>query len=608
VRTAGRIRDADLEEVRRRANLIEVASEYMQVKRAGRLYKALCPFHAEKTPSFSLDPAKGLWHCFGCGEGGDTIRLIEKLENLQFVEAIERLAQMTGVDLHYEQLSEADRAAQRRRSRLVDAHREAAAFYHETLKRAPEASDARTYLLQGRGFTKETLELFQVGFSLPKWDSLVSHLKGKGFPEPEIVEAGLGARRQDDGGLVDRFRGRVMFPIHDLTGDPVAFGARKMGNEDGPKYLNSAESPIYKKSTVLYALNRAKGEIVKTGRGLIVEGYTDVIALHQAGISNAVATCGTALGLDHLRGLQRFTQDLVLSLDSDEAGGTAAERTYDQMIGEAQQMGLTLRVVLMPTGDDPADTVVKAGPEGFRALVEKAVPLLEFVLRREADRYAVGDADDRDRVLRKGLTLLAKTQSGVIRREAARLFSGWIKVDPDTLFVELDKTMRTGTTSRAATGTILRRASGQVRLEREALRLALQQQRVVKARMEDVSTEFFSIPAHRTIWAALLKGTDPALLAESLDDDDARRTATQLAVEPIPLDGDLTDDAVERLAIAVFSRLKEFVLNREIERLTPQLQRLNPLENPKEHDELFAKLLDLQRQKRELNEIREGDE
>jgi len=608
MRTAGRIRDADLEEVRRRANLIEVASEYMQVKRAGRLYKALCPFHAEKTPSFSLDPAKGLWHCFGCGEGGDTIRLIEKLENLQFVEAIERLAQMTDVDLHYEQLSEADRAAQRRRGRLVDAHREAAAFYHETLKRASEASDARTYLLQQRGFTKETLELFQVGFSPPKWDSLVSHLKGKGFTEPEIVDAGLGARRQDDGGLVDRFRGRVMFPIHDLTGDPVAFGARKMGDGEGPKYLNSAESPIYKKSQVLYALNRAKGEIVKTGRGLIVEGYTDVIALHQAGISHAVATCGTALGLDHLRGLQRFTQDLVLSLDSDEAGGAAAERTYDQMIGDAQQMGLTLRVVVMPPGDDPADSVAKAGAEGFRALVDGAVPLLEFVLRREADRYAHGDAEDRDRVLRKGLTLLAKTQSGVIRREAARLFSGWIKVDPDNLFVELDKTMRTGTTSRAATGTILRRASGQVRLEREALRLALQQQRVVKARMEDVSTDFFSVPAHRTIWAALLKGTDPSLLAESLDDDEARRTATQLAVEPIPLDGELTDDAVERLAIAVFSRLKEFVLNREIEQLTPQLQRLNPLENPKEHDELFAKLLDLQRQKRDLNEIGEGDE
>ncbi|TMK77336.1 MAG: hypothetical protein E6G46_11920 [Actinobacteria bacterium] len=259
MRTAGRIRDADLEEVRRRANLIDVASEYMQVKRAGRLYKALCPFHAEKTPSFSLDPAKGLYFCFGCHEGGDVIKLVEKLDNLSFVEAIERLAQMTGVDLHYEQLSDADRAAHRRRARLVDAHREAAAYYHETLKRASEASDARAYLLQQRGFTKETLELFQVGFSLPKWDALVTHLKGKGFSEQEIADAGLGARRQD-GGLVDRFRGRVMFPIHDLTGDPVAFGARKMGTEDGPKYLNSAESPIYKKSQVLYALNRANRE------------------------------------------------------------------------------------------------------------------------------------------------------------------------------------------------------------------------------------------------------------------------------------------------------------------------------------------------------------
>jgi len=607
VRTAGRIRDADLEEVRRRANLIEVASEYMQVKRAGRLYKALCPFHAEKTPSFSLDPAKGLWHCFGCGEGGDTIRLIEKIENLSFVEAIERLAQMTGVDLQYERLSQADRAAHRRRARLVDAHREAATYYHDTLKRASEASDARTYLLQQRGFTKETLEEFQVGFSLPKWDALVNHLKGKGFSEQEIADAGLGARRQD-GGLVDRFRGRVMFPIHDLTGDPVAFGARKMGNEDGPKYLNSSESPIYKKSQVLYALNRAKGEIVKTARGLIVEGYTDVIALHQAGIQTAVATCGTALGLEHLRGLQRFTQDVVLSLDADEAGGLAAERTYDQMIGDAQQMGITLRVVVMPPGDDPADSVAKAGADGFLALVDGAIPLLEFVLKREADRYSVGDAEVQARALRSSLRLLAKTESSVVRNEAARRLSGWIGVDPSIVFVELEKVMTTGITSRSTTGTILRRASGQVRREQDALRLALQQQRVVKARMEEVSTDFFSVPEHKVIWSALQKGTDPALLPETLEDEHARNIATQLAVEPIPLDGELTDALIERNAIEVFSRLKEFVLSREIEQLTPQLQRLNPLESPKEHDELFAKLLELQRQKRELTQMGEGDE
>ncbi|HLW16112.1 MAG TPA: DNA primase, partial [Actinomycetota bacterium] len=566
-----------------------------------------CPFHAEKTPSFSLDPAKGLWHCFGCGEGGDTIRLIEKIENLSFVEAIERLAQMTGVDLQYEQLSTADRAAHRRRARLVDAHREAATYYHETLKRASEASDARTYLLQQRGFTKETLEEFQVGFSLPKWDALVGHLKGKGFSEQEIADAGLGARRQD-GGLVDRFRGRVMFPIHDLTGDPVAFGARKMGTEDGPKYLNSAESPIYKKSQVLYALNRAKGEIVKTARGLIVEGYTDVIALHQAGIQTAVATCGTALGLEHLRGLQRFTQDVVLSLDADEAGGLAAERTYDQMVGDAQQMGITLRVVVMPPGDDPADSVTKAGADGFLALVDGAVPLLEFVLKREADRYSVGDAEVQARALRSSLRLLAKTDNPVVRNEAARRLSGWIGVDPSIVFVELEKVMTTGTTSRSGTGTILRRASGQVRREQEALRLALQQQRVVKARMEEVSTEFFSVPEHKVIWTALQKGTDPALLPETLEDERTRNIATQLAVEPIPLDGEQTDAVIERYAIDVFSRLKEFVLSREIEQLTPQLQRLNPLESPKEHDKLFAKLLELQKQKRELTQMGEGDE
>lgn len=589
----GRIRDEDLEEVRRRSGIVEVASEYMQVRKAGRQYKALCPFHQEKTPSFMLDPAKGFYFCHGCSEGGDVITLVQKLENLSFVETVERLARRAGVELHYEQRSAADRNAYRRKMRLVDAHREAADLYHATLLDAAEAADARAYL-KGRGFTREVAERFRVGFSPNRWDALVGHLKRKGFADQELIDAGLVAKTQD-GRIVDRFRGRVMFPILDVTGDPVAFGARRLReDDDGPKYLNSAESPIYKKGHTLYALNWAKGEIVKAGRALIVEGYTDVIALHLAGIAEAVATCGTALGIDHLRNLQRFTQQVILSLDADEAGARAAERTYEQLIGDAQALGLALKVVRMPQGMDPADAVGTLGAERMRALADEAVPLLEFVLMREADRYNVGDPEVKARALSSGLAILGKTDSEVVRMEYARKLSDRIKVDPNIIFVELDK-VRTGTTPRATTGTVLKRSSAQVRLEREALKIALQLPAYARPHLEDTGPEYFSVPAHRAIWTALAAGKEPSNLAGALDDD-ARKAYTELCVQP--LEGDITDE----LAAGIFLRLKEWVLTRQIDALKARLQAINPTAHPDDHWSLYNELIELEKTKRSLTQ------
>jgi DNA primase len=595
---AGRIRDEDVEEVRRRAGLIEIAGEYMQVKRAGRVYKALCPFHNEKTPSFSLDPAKQLFYCFGCHEGGDVYRLVQKLESMSFTESVEHLARKVGYEVRHEQLSAADRAALKRRARLIEAHRAAAAFYHDTLKKAPEAADARAYLINQRKFTTETLERFQVGFSPSTWDALCKHLRAQAFTEEELIAAGLASQRQE-GGILDRFRGRVMFPIFDITGEPVAFGARRMGEGDGPKYLNSAESPIYKKAQVLYALNLAKGEVVKKARALIVEGYTDVIALHQAGITDAVATCGTALGLEHLRTLQRFTQQLTLSLDADDAGGTAAERTYDQLINEAQTMGLSLKVVLMPRGDDPADSVNKIGADGFAALISGAVPLLEFVLKREADRYTVGDPEVRARALASGLRLLSKTNDEVVRNEYARRLSGWIKVDPDTVHLELGKVMRSGAPPRAIAESVLKRSSKEVRLEKEALKLAIQFPVLVKKLVEDTPVDTFSVPSHRAIWTEILESGEATALADA-DDEAVRRTYTELAVQPV------VGEATERLAGEVFTRLKEFVLTRQIDELKGRLQRINPLDEPADHERLFEELIELERRKRALGEGEEG--
>ena len=585
----GRIRDEDVQEVRRRSNLVDVATEYMQVRRAGRQFRALCPFHSEKTPSFYIDPAKQLYMCHGCHEGGDVITLIEKLENMSFVEAIERLAQRAGVQLRYEQLSDADRKSLRRRARLVDAHKAAVEWYQRVLLDDGDASDARRYLQQ-RGFNRDAAVKFRLGFSKP---GLSRALRDLGFGDQELIDAGL-AMRAPDGSLSDRFRNRVMFPIFDVTGDPVAFGARRLRETDqGPKYLNSAESPIYKKAQTLYALNWAKGEIVKRGRVLVVEGYTDVIALHQAGITEVVATCGTALGMDHLRTLQRFIGErgqFVFALDMDDAGQAASEKTFEQFAEWAEELRLLFRIARMPRGLDPADAVVELGEDGFRALIEDAPPLLEVALRREADRYKVGDPEVRARALAAGVRMLARyTYHRAVRDEYARRLSDWIKVDPNVLFFELAKVEETGVAPKAIADNVIKR-SPQVRQEREALRIAIHDPILAKRFADEIGPEHFLVPAHRTIWTALANGSDP----NSDGDADVRKTYTALAVQgPV---GEVT----ERQAAEVFGRLEAMVLSRQIDELKQQLQRLNPIEESNTYDTLFVRLIDLERQKRAL--------
>ncbi|MCA1830706.1 MAG: DNA primase [Actinobacteria bacterium] len=586
----GRIRDDDVQEVRRRSNLVDVAAEYMQVRRAGRQFRALCPFHSEKTPSFYMDPAKQLYNCHGCHEGGDVITLVEKLENLSFVEAIERLARRAGFELRYEQLSDSDRKAFRRRARLIDAHRAAVEWYHAVLLTDDAASDARTYL-KSRGFGKETAVQFRIGFSKP---GLASALKRQGFTDAELSDAGL-ASRAPDGSLSDRFRNRVMFPIFDVTGEPVAFGARRMRDTDqGPKYLNSAESPIYKKAHMLYALNWAKGEVVKSGRAVLVEGYTDVIALHQAGITEAVATCGTALGLEHLRTLQRFLGEkgqFVFALDMDDAGQAASEKTFEQFASWAEDLRVLFRIARMPSGKDPADAIATLGPDGFRALVEDAPPLLEVALRREAERYNVGDPELRARALAACVRLLSRSSYHLaVRDEYARRLSDWIRVDPNVLFLELNKAEQTGVAPKAVADSVLKRSSGQVRLEKEALRIAIHDPVLAKQSADDVDPAFFSVPAHRAIWTALASGSDPA----SSDDADVRKAYTSLAVQAP--EGEVN----ERQATEVFARLKGAVLTRQVDDLKQELQRLNPIEEKNTYDLLFVRLIDLEREKRAL--------
>ena len=304
----------DIDRVRERTDLVELASEVTRVKRSGRSVMAVCPFHSEKTPSLSIDPGRGLFHCFGCGKSGDVFGWVQETQGLGFSDALELLARRAGVTLTIDP----DAAKHRdRRERLIDAIERSVAFYNERLKSGDDAGHARGYL-RSRGYDADVVDRFHLGYSPEAWDTLVTHLRDAGVKDEAMTAAGL-ASRSRRGGLVDRFRNRLMFPIYDVRGDAVGFGARLLDG-DGPKYLNSPETPIYHKSRLLYGLNWSKSQIVRSDESVVVEGYTDVIAFHLAEMPVAVATCGTALGEEHLDLLRRFSKRVVLAFDADEAG------------------------------------------------------------------------------------------------------------------------------------------------------------------------------------------------------------------------------------------------------------------------------------------------
>ncbi|MCB1247443.1 MAG: DNA primase, partial [Acidimicrobiia bacterium] len=403
----------DIDLVRDRTDLVELAAEITKVKKSGRSTMAVCPFHSEKTPSLSIDGARGLYHCFGCGKSGDVYRWVQETQGLDFTGAVEFLARRAGVTLKVD-----PEAAKRRssRERLVEATELAVAFYSDRLKTAGDAGTARSYL-RSRGYDADVVERFSLGYAPDEWDHLVTHLADKGVRDDSMLKAGL-ASKSRRGTLIDRFRGRVMFPVFDLRGDPVGFGARILEG-DGPKYLNTAEPPIYHKSSLLYGLNWAKSDIVRRDTAVVVEGYTDVIAMHLADMPIAVATCGTALVEGHLDLLRRFSERVVLAFDADEAGAGAALRGFERSVpGD-----LDLRVATLPEGKDPADVVTDLGIEAIQSAVDTSVPLLQFRIDTELGQFNLDEPEARTRAIRAVGAVIALHPDPVARHEYAVLVS-----------------------------------------------------------------------------------------------------------------------------------------------------------------------------------------
>ncbi|SDH32536.1 DNA primase [Leifsonia sp. 98AMF] len=422
---AGRIRQSDIEEVKARTNIGDIVGDYVSLKTGGvGALKGLCPFHDEKSPSFYVRPGVGRYHCFGCGEGGDVYEFLLKMDHVSFTDAVERLAARIGYQLHYEEGGGGPSESSGNRARLLAANAAAEEFFRDRLS-APDADPGRRFLGE-RGFDAAAAAHFGVGFAPKSWDELTKHLRGKGFSQEELLTAGLVS--QGDRGVYDRFRGRLIWPIRDVTGQTIGFGARRLLDDDkGPKYLNTPETPVYKKAQVLYGLDLAKRDISRQDQVVVVEGYTDVMACHLAGITTAVATCGTSFGVDHIKVIRRVMGDdnsqgsVIFTFDPDAAGQKAASRAF----GEEQRFSAQTYVAVGPDGLDPCDLRLAQGDVAVRRMIDARKPMFEFMIRRTVERFDLDSVEGRAAALRAGAPIVATirdpaSQNGYTR-ELARL-------------------------------------------------------------------------------------------------------------------------------------------------------------------------------------------
>jgi DNA primase len=573
---------SDIERVRAATNIVELLEGVTTVKKTGRTYKAICPFHQEKTPSLSIDVSQGLFHCFGCGVGGDVFKFVQMTQGLGFNESVEYLASRAGITLHR------DPAAARRkgeREALVEALRIAVDFYEERLRSGPDAGKARAYL-RGRGYDGAVIDRFHIGYSPEQWDELVQHLRDRKVPEKVMVGAGLAARTSR-GRLRDWFRARVMFPIYDLRGDPVGFGARLLEG-DGPKYLNSPETRLYQKARLLYGLNTAKAAISRSGFSVVVEGYTDVIGMHLAGFEEAVATCGTALGEEHFDLLRRFSDRVVLAFDADEAGAGAAIR--GDQLETPVRLELDLRVALMPQGKDPAELVGEGELDTLRSAIEQSIPLLQFRLDRELRRFDLSEPEARARAIRSTTGLVARQPDPLVRREYARFIARKVGSEFEPILAAIERT--TGGAASRPEREPARRSSGVEKAERQLLRaLSLNDPRLEGL---EVDTSTFGSDTNREAFDLLAGALDglppgkrPDLAAAIGERDDAAATLIRaLLVEERPLE----DPAL------LLRRLEKSGLDARIAEIRRKLDRTDD----DTYSTLLAELIRLERTKREL--------
>ena len=626
---AGRIREEDIAEVRDKARIDEVVSQYVTLRSAGGgSFKGLCPFHDEKSPSFNVNPSRQFFHCFGCQEGGDVITFVMKIDGLPFADTVERLAEKYGVELkHEEGESRDERPKGPPRGKLVEAHRVAQEFYAEQLL-TPEAAQARQFLTE-RGFDGDSAATFGLGFAPRGGEDLFRHLRARGFSPEEITVGGLAVPSQRGGSPYDRFRGRLLWPIREASGETIGFGARRIFDDDRveAKYLNTAETPIYKKSKVLYGIDLARREMGRASQAVVVEGYTDVMACHLAGVKTAVASCGTAFGDEHAKVLRRYMADheefrgeVVFTFDGDAAGQAAALKAFQ---GDQNFVSQTY-VAVEPDGLDPCDVRIKKGDAAVRELVARRVPLYRFVLTNIVGKYDLDRADGRVDALRESARLVSSIRDRSKVDAFAREIASMVGVDVEEARAEVRRAAQRRPAQvnpgrpappeeepiaeRPARRELPSLRDPRFAIERETLKLVLQHPMVIGRTTSDVGPEDFMHPTYRAVWEAIAAaggahaGAGDAAwtgrLRDVATDPVVASALSELSVEPLPLAKAPTADYVLQHVV----RLLELTTLRRIDQVKSKMQRTNPVENDEAYRRMFGELAALEEHRRKLRD------
>jgi len=596
----GRIPEDDIARVRDATDLVALISESVVLKKKGRLFWGLCPFHGEKTPSFKVDPTTQLWHCFGCGEGGDAFGFAMRREHLEFPEAVRLLADRARIEIR----EEGEGLPRSRKERLIEACEKAADFYHQYLTRSrePAAVEARSYLAN-RGFSIDVARRFTLGYA-PGRGALVRHLQSEGFSADELVEANLalaplGEPGPSPQGLKDRFFGRVMFPIRDLNGRVIAFGGRVVGGGE-PKYLNSTETPIFHKAANLYAIDKAKAAIVASGVAVVVEGYTDVIALHEAGVQNAVATLGTALTRRHIRLLGRFARKVVYLFDGDAAGLKAADRAVEfvdaSATPEAGAAQVELFVAVIPEGSDPADYIAAHGADAMRSLIGGARPLLEFAIERRLAANDLSTPGGRAKALAEAAAVVAPVKGSIIAHDYANYLADRLLVEFETARAAIDRARPIVVRPEDDETTEGRRAEqsqpevldASARAERALVGVVAADPSLRAGARFLLETDLFTDPVARRLMQAVVDaGTaiDDALYRKvAAVDQDAAAVLTGLLVDAPPL------EEARSVARQTVARVKELALERQIKQGKARQRALEAAGDKQAADTLFKEI------------------
>ncbi len=630
---AGRIPDRDIAAIRERTRIEDIVGDYVQLKRAGAdSLKGLCPFHDEKSPSFHVRPNHGQFHCFGCGEGGDAYTFIQKIEHISFVEAVERLADRISYTINYEGGGTAAQRDRGTRARLVAANAAAQEFYATALD-SPEAAPARQYLTE-RNFDGAAAKQYGCGYAPSGWDTLTKHLMRKGFEFKELEAAGLS--KEGRRGPIDRFHRRLLWPIRASSGEVIGFGARKIFDDDTMpgKYVNTPETMLYKKSSVLFGLDMARRDIAKGHQAVVVEGYTDVMAMHLAGVTTAVASCGTAFGDEHLSMLRRLMMDdsyfrgeLIYVFDGDAAGQAAALKAFE---GEQNLAGQSF-VAVAPDGMDPCDLRLKSGDGALRDLVARRTPLFAFAIRSALAESDLEIAEGRVDALRRCVPMVARIKDPTLRDEYARQLAGWVGWDD---VAQVLARVREEAAKAAKGGSVSpdRRARGaepaaapKVAMpdpkdptlwpQREALKAALQFPAFAGPVFDSLTADSFTHPGYVAVRTAIeAAGGAAAGIVGAEWIDKVRQSASSqnqvmlinaLTAEAIQVD---SDERLPRYIGSVLAKLQEVWVGRQVAEVKSKLQRMSPVEHADEYHALFGDLVALEAYRRSLLEQVSGDD